>query len=179
MVHSFEEVASRELDDLYRQALFLSAGDRGEAEALLLDALAGSYRAYDGPRPGGGDPREWLQSRLVRRFLARRGGDAGPGKDRPVEMGRGLSRGVQVDEPPRADALDPAALFRAAGRIPPRARAAIWLVVFGRRAYDDAAEVLDATADELRDLVRHRHAFVAHVMEGGPESGEDGGEVAL
>ena len=177
MDHSFEEVAVREVDDLYREALFLGAGNEARAEALLLDTLARAFRVPAEARPGG-EARRWLQGRMVRRFLERAGAEPGAGENPEDAEGDAPFSPLEVEGRMRFDTVEPRALFDAAGRLPPRARAAIWLVVFGRWSYEEAAEILDAGRDELRNLLRYRHAFLVHLMksDGG---GHAGGEMAL
>ncbi|NIP57750.1 MAG: hypothetical protein GWM92_05930 [Gemmatimonadetes bacterium] len=173
MSQAFEKVAVREIDDLYRQALFLRAGDEVEAERLLLDALSRAFRNLGQERPDE-EPRRWFQRRMIRDFLAevKRAAAARPPLRWPW---RGPFSALEIGAASGPEGVDADALFRAAGRLPPPARAAIWLVVFARWSYAEAAEALGTNLDELRELMAYRHGFMADVMRtarAGPIDGE-------
>lgn len=173
MSHDFEKVAVQEIDDLYRQALFLRAGDEAEAERLLLDALSRAFRILRQERPDG-DPRRWFQRRMIRDFLSRANQTEAV---RPALRWpwRGPFSALEFDAKPGPEGVDADALFRAAGRLPSPARAAIWLVVFARWSYAEAAEALGTSLDEFRELLAYRHGFMADVMRragAGPIDGE-------
>ena len=71
--------------------------------------------------------------------------------------------------------IDPQALFMAAERVPPRARAALWLVIFRRWTYDDASRALDTDPGSLKDLLSYRHVLLTALMRGSSEqSGANG-----
>lgn len=162
MSRTFEEIAAREIDDLYREALFLSGGSEEEAEELLLRTFARSYRAFEqsGSDPG---PSRWLQGRLVTEFLERseeerplRAGWEGPYGDLELSAG-----------PPDPRALEAEALYEAAGEIPVGARAVLWLVLFGRWSYEEVEELLEIERSALRDLMRYRHVLLVEVLGAG------------
>lgn len=173
MSENIRDVAVREIDDLYRLALFLQAGDEEEAERLLLDALSRAVRILRDDRSEE-EPRRWLQRRMIRDFLAEAG--RAEALRSPVRWPwRGPFSALEIDTTTAPDEVDTAALFRAAGRLPPPARAAIWLVVFARWSYGETAEALGTDLDELRALLSYRHRFVADVLKhagAGPVDGE-------
>lgn len=169
---TLEERTIDELDDLYRGALFLCAGNASAAEALLVEtvttavpgAAAPSTAApsTDGAAPGGSSaPEPSLEGRLVRTFLA--GSKAG-------RWGSGLGKRSR-------SAPAPAALLAAAGEVPPAARAALWLVTVQRRSYSVAAERIGVDAQAFRLLLQHRGGFMAAASSfGGPGERRAGGE---
>ena len=65
---------------------------------------------------------------------------------------------------PGAVEIDPEALFGAAAKMPPLARAALWLVVFRRWSYDQASRVLGTDVDGLKGLLRYRQVLVTAVV---------------
>lgn len=164
---TFEEVATAEVDHLYRGALFLSGGDEEAAEGLLLWTLTRSFHAFRAAK-GVSDAARWLEGRLVDEFVA-----------------ASKAAGVDVDEVwmaspdrPRRQVgnVDARALAVAAARIPFRARAALWLVVLRRWKYEDAARSLGVSGSELKNLLKYRDALVGAVISGPSErNGTDGG----
>ncbi len=75
---------------------------------------------------------------------------------------------LEVPSPPLMQKveLDPFALHKAARRIPPRARAALWLVLLRRWKYSEASRVLETDLDDLKDLLGYRHLLLTAVLRG-------------
>lgn len=164
---TFEELATAEVDHLYQGALFLSGGDEDAAEGLLLWTLTRSFHAYRSAQKLV-DPARWLEGRLVDEFLSasRAAGldadQAWPGsQERPMRPVRGV---------------DSRALAFAAGRVPFRARAVLWLVVLRRWKYEDVAHTLGVSGDDVKNLLKYRDALVGAALGGaGERNGTDGG----
>ena len=155
MARTFEEMAGPELNHLYTGALFLAAGDVDVAEDLLVDTLTGAYvRATGVPAD---QPRRWLEGELVSTFCGGIDGSA-------VHAPRPIARPMVAEF---LDDVGADALFAAAGGVPPRARAALWLVMLQRWEYAEAAKALDVDRSRLLELLRHRDTLVAAVMRGG------------
>ena len=158
MSRTFEDITSGELDALYQGALFLSGGDIGGAERLLVDAVTLAFREHAAEAEPDAT-RRWLEARLVRAFL--RLERAGP---TPL-----------VDEPAGRPRVDPAVfesfaaddLFRAARRLPAWPRAILWLVLFRRWSYADAARVLDVDIDVVQDLLGYRDVLMREMIGSG------------
>lgn len=163
MPEAFEELAVREIDGLYHGALFLAAGDEAEAQDLLLEVMAGSFETY---RAGGGrdgDPARWLEGRLARLFLGEGADDHG----KLVAPGpREELFGPEARE--RLDGLRSRDLYRGARGVPERARAVLFLVLLRRWSYREAAKALEMRLEELKELLRYRHAFVAAILGNRP-----------
>jgi DNA-directed RNA polymerase specialized sigma24 family protein len=172
MHRTFEELAGQEIDGLYHGALFLKAGEEAAAEDLVLWTLTGAFQSF---RRGlsHSDASRWLEDKLVRAFLA---GEA-PAGEAPLDSEDGPIDGAEPVRFPSAvrAEIDPQALFMAAERVPPRARAALWLVIFRRWTYDDASRVLDTNRASLKDLLSYRHVLLTAIMRGSSEqSGANG-----
>lgn len=161
MSETFEELAGREVDGLFQGALFLRAGDERAAEDLLLWTLTRAFHAFR--EQGGGErPDRWLEGRLVHEFLA-------------LPRSPGGARAAPAEPTNRAGEVapvDPDALYRAAAEVPPRARAALWLVVLRRWTYEAAAGSLRTSIGELKDLLRYRHTLMSAVLK--PRNGRNG-----
>ena len=172
MHRTFEELAGQEIDGLYHGALFLKAGEEAAAEDLVLWTLTGASQSFRGDLSPS-DASRWLEDKLVRAFLA---GEA-PAGAAPLDAEDGPIDGaepVRVPSAVRAE-IDPQALFMAAERVPPRARAALWLVIFRRWTYDDASRALDTDPGRLKDLLSYRHVLLTALMRGSSEqSGANG-----
>ncbi|MBI4545847.1 MAG: hypothetical protein HY703_11675 [Gemmatimonadetes bacterium] len=155
--HSFEELAARELDALYQAALFLSAGNQAAAEELLLETLTRAFGVFhvleDDENAG-----LWLHGRLIQDYLGWAAAAAAPPTPEAQRPGR------RRREPPRNPASETKAMYRAAHVLPPDARAAIWLVIFRRWRYAEAATALGRGTEELRPLLQYRDAFLAEVV---------------
>ena len=124
MHRTFEELAGQEIDGLYHGALFLKAGEEAAAEDLVLWTLTGAFQSL---RRGlsHSDASRWLEDKRVRAFLA--GETPLDSEDGPIDG----AEPVRFPSAVRAE-IDPQALFMAAERVPPRAHAALWLVIFRR-----------------------------------------------
>ena len=177
MHRTFEELAGQEIDGLYHGALFLKAGEEAAAEDLVLWTLTGASQSF---RRGlsHSDASRWLEDRLVRAFLAGEApaGEAPAGAS-PLDSEDGPIDGAEPVRVPSAvrGEIDPQALFMAAERVPPRARAALWLVIFRRWTYDDASRALDTDPGSLKDLLSYRHVLLTALMRGSSEqSGANG-----
>ena len=161
MHHTFEELASREIDGLYQGALFLEAGGREAAEDLLLTTLTAAFHAFRNVGQGT-DAAGWLEGRMVEGYLS----------GIPLADLDGASV-EELDMPSPALTgrveVDPFALHKAAGRVPPRARAALWLVVLRRWKYADASRILGTDLHDLKDLLRYRHLLLTAVLRGPEE----------
>ena len=157
MAHTFEELATGELDGLYQGALFLTAGDERRAESLLVEALGRSFRAFSAS-DSLEDIRRWLEGKLVATYIARNIGRARGTEPAPWP-------GDRVD--PRVfDQLDAQGLHAAAAAVPWAARAALWLVLLRRWPYDDASLAMGVERQDLKDLLRHRHTLMGAILGG-------------
>jgi DNA-directed RNA polymerase specialized sigma24 family protein len=161
MHRTFEELASQEIDRLYQGALFLRAGEEQAAEELLLSTLTASFHVFRTVADDA-DPAQWLEGRMVQAYLA-----AIPGPD----MKDAFSEAAQTPASfsMRGVDVDPLVLCKAASSVPPRARAALWLVLLRRWSYADASQVLDADPQDLRSLLGYRHSLLTAVMSGTDE----------
>ena len=144
MHRTSEEHALREVDALYRGALFLVGGDRVEAETLLLAVVRRLARA--------GDWAPDAQDRTLVHELFNRGA--------MVSSARAFARSLGENAP-----TAPCSLFTAAGQIPPRPRAALWLVLVRRHSYARAASLMGMEAGEFRDLLTYRLSFMNGALE--------------
>lgn len=162
MSHTFEELAGEEVDGLFQGALFLQAGDEEAAEDLLLWTLTKAFHVFRETR-GGESPDRWLEGRLVHEFLALiPNGDSAP-RGHTAELDR-RSRHV--------GSVDPGVLHEAAGQVPARARAALWLVVLRRWSYEEASAALQTNTEDLKDLLRFRNTLMSAVFR--PRNGLNG-----
>jgi hypothetical protein len=132
MPHTFEELVGRDLDSLYRGALFLTGGHDAAAEDLLLGTFREAFHSYRTADVPAADAARWLEGCLAARAL--------------VEL-RGM-------EPPKIVPKQP--LYRGAAAVPVGARVALWLVLMRRWSYEAAGERLKVDRAGLRDLLRHR-----------------------
>jgi hypothetical protein len=148
MTRTIEDQVSLELDTLWQAALFLAGGEPRGAQSLLVDTVeaASDYHVGAAAMDGADDAVERF---MVRRFF-----------DRTPWLPRGGAR-----RPVRCFPDDVEALLRSAGSLPPRSRAALWLVVIRRKPYRDGAEILGVDREELRRLLEHRDALVAGAHE--------------
>ena len=169
MHHTFEELASREIDRLYQGALFLKAGEGEAAEDLLLATLTGAFHAFRNLEQGT-DAARWLEGRMVQGYLS-----AIPEAD----LGGTSVEGIEIESPPVLGKVevDPLALHRAAEGVPPRARAALWLVVLRRWGYAEASRILGTDLNDLKDLLRYRHLLLTAVLRGPEERNGTKGNV--
>lgn len=166
MHQTLEELAAQHIDGLYRGALFLNAGEKPPAEDLVLWTLTGAFEEFRQIEEGGG-VEHWLDGRLVAVFLARGVSDSTDDGSTDAFSGGDFSTDdvSENSEPPTGSLeIDREALFRAAARMPPLARAAIWLVLFRRWSYDEASNVLDTGLDGLKDLLLYRHVLLAALV---------------
>lgn len=175
MHQTFEEFVGLHLDGLYHGALFLNAGEEPLAEDLVLWTLTGAFQEFRQIEEESASE-QWLEGRLVKVFLARNGSgsthsvsNGGVGADDRVGnvmwSHESASGGVEIDDD---------ALFRAAVHMPPSARAAVWLVVFRRWSYGEAANVLGTDVDGLKDLLGYRQLLLnAVVRRSGDRTGTD------
>lgn len=150
MTRALEEQLGTELDALWQAALFLSGGDDRRAEAMLVDTVSSASDDYSGALEWDAAP-DLLEQYLVRRFFQ----SSPPLGARPVPGG-------ERDLP--AARLDVDTLLEDAGAIPPRPRAALWLVIVRRKSYAEAAEILDIEGEALQRLLQYRDAFMAQTF---------------
>ena len=159
MRETVEEFTGRHIDGLYHGALFLNGGEEPAAEDLVLWTLTGALQEFRQIGKGSASER-WIERKLVEVFLARTvpadDGSSGDGFSVDAPASHGPSSGVVE--------IDPGALFGAAAKMPPLARAAIWLVVFRRWPYGEASSVLGTDVDGLKDLLRYRQVLVTAVV---------------
>ncbi len=162
MSQTFEELAGKEVDGLFQGALFLQAGDEVAAEDLLLWTLTKAFHVFR--ETGGGEsPDQWLEGRLVHEFLGLL----------PKSDAAAQALAAELESPPQhVGTVDPGALHEAAGRVPARARAALWLVVLRRWTYEEASAALHTNTEELEDLLRFRHTLMSAVLK--PRNGRNG-----
>jgi DNA-directed RNA polymerase specialized sigma24 family protein len=134
MPHTFEELAGREIDGLFRGSLFLTGGREAAAEELLLWTVRRAFHAF---RRGENheDFERWLDARLAQEFLE--------------VVGRLGTEEEQLES----------ALYRATADMPPRARVALWLVLLRRWRYEETSALLGSTAEDLKELLSHRQAL--------------------
>ena len=162
MSQTFEELAGREVDGLYQGALFLQAGDEAAAEDLLLWTLTRAFHVFR--EKGDSDVSDqWLEGRLVHEFVALLPKSAQthqPGPPAPTYKSETVGE------------VDPSTLHYAAGLVPARARAALWLVVLRRWSYENASRLLRTNTNELKDLLRFRHSLMSAVLN--PRNGRNG-----
>ncbi len=138
MPQTFEELVGRELDLLYRGALFLTGGGEAAAEDLLVDTLRGAFHTYRSAHVAEGDSQRWLEGCLAQKALILLKG-AGP-------------PGTTVSK-----------LYDAAADMPIGPRVAIWLVLMRRWSYAAAADRLQVDREGLRELLKHRQRLVAAI----------------
>ncbi|MBI4408572.1 MAG: hypothetical protein HY561_02610 [Gemmatimonadetes bacterium] len=156
---TYEELVAAEISGLYQGGLWLSAGDEGAAEDLVLATVVrglGPFAAL----PAAHDPARWLEGRLAREFADRHGSGA---QARVAAAPTSLSPAALE----RLRAIDAQALHRAAALLPPAARAALWLVVLRRWRYADAAAALGIDVEELKRLLSYRQALLVALLRGG------------
>lgn len=158
MRETLEEFAGRHIDGLYHGALFLNGGEEASAEDLVFWTLTGTFQEFRKIGEGSKSER-WIEGKLVEVFLAR----SVSGDDGSTD-GEGLDTSANGGPSPGAVEIDPEALFGAAAKMPPLARAAIWLVVFRRWSYDQASRVLGTDVDGLKGLLRYRQVLVTAVV---------------
>lgn len=152
MSKTFEEVATPELDGLYQGALFLTGGDERGAERLLITSITSAFARHT----SGDVDAPLLEDNLVRTFLVTVSHDH-PERDR-VEVGGSEGKVEALED------LSPAEVFSAAALLPPRGRAAIWLVTFLRRSYADAGRVLRLDRAGVVALLAHNETLRAAVV---------------
>lgn len=172
MHQTFEEFVGQHIDGLYHGALFLNAGEEPPAEDLVLWTLTGAFQEFRQMKEeSASEP--WLEGKLVDVFLARTasgstaGGSIGDGSADDGSTDALSGEDLSADMPSTGDGsveIDPDALFRAAVHMPPLARAAVWLVVFCRWTYGEAANGLGADVDGLKDLLRYRQVLLKAVV---------------
>ncbi len=160
MRETLEEFSGRHIDGLYHGALFLNGGEELSAEDLVLWTLTGAFQEFRQLEEGSATER-WIERKLVEVFLAR----TVPGDDESTD-GVGSSADGAVTRGPSSGAMeiDPEALFGAAAKMPPLARAAIWLVVVRRWSYGEASSVLGTDVEGLKDLLRYRQVLVTALV---------------
>jgi len=138
---TFEERVGQALDELYPGALFLAGGREDAAERLLVRTLRYAFRGFHG-QPEGIDVDRWLEGLLAKEAL-------GSGSSIDSEVGGPGSRSP---------------LLVAAGLIPPRPRVALWLILFRRWSYSEAADALGADLDAIREYMVFRDSLISALM---------------
>jgi len=161
---TFEEFAGQYIDGLYHGALFLNGGVAPPAEDLVLWTLTGAFQDFR--QIGEGTALEaWIEGRLVEVFLARsaRSTDDGSTDALPADTSRADVPWSQ-EASSGAVEIDGEALLRAGEKLPPRARAAIWLVLFRRWSYGEASRVLETDVEGLKGLLQYRQVLLTAVV---------------
>ena len=160
MGETLEEFTGRHIDGLYHGALFLNGGEEPPAEDLVLWTLTGAFQEFRQIQDGSATER-WIERKLVEVFLART--VVGDYESTDAD---GFSVDAPASSGPSSGAveIDPEALFGAAAKMPPLARAAIWLVLFRRWSYGEASSVLGTDVEGLKDLLRYRQVLVTAVV---------------
>lgn len=158
MHRTFEELASQEIDGLYQGALFLKAGEGEAAEVLLLSTLTSAFHAFRKVEQGT-DAARWLEGRMVQAYLS--------AVTEPDSDGASIEELAVPSPSPMASVdVDPWALHKAVRAVPPRARAALWLVLLRRWKYAEASRVLDTDLNDLKALLGYRHLLLTAVLRG-------------
>jgi len=147
MPKTYEQTVGQELDTLYQGALFLSGGNRKEAEWLLIGTVVGAFPAEGAGRP---DITRWLEAQLASRFLGS-----------TVAPPPAPTRTADIESMPDIRADD---LFRAVAAVPSWARAALWLVLLREWSYAEAGEALGVSIETIRRMLDYRHLLVREVL---------------
>ncbi|MDA0328144.1 MAG: hypothetical protein O2958_03955 [Gemmatimonadetes bacterium] len=155
MSRTFEELAGTELDALYQGALFLAGGNPRGAEELLVNAVTLAFKEHERDA-GPNEIRRWLEARLVRSFLRHL-------REGPLVLPEDTARRVALD-PVTFESLGSTELFAAAAVLPPRPRAALWLVLLRRWSYADAASILEVDVADLEKLLGYRDVLMREIM---------------
>jgi DNA-directed RNA polymerase specialized sigma24 family protein len=151
MTHTFEELAATELDALYQGALFLRAGDPGEAELLLIEAVAQAFKKR-AMQPASASMQRWLERCLVQALLRQESDSVGTPSPATSSAGH--------REAPSVGDVSPGQLYAAAEPIPPLARAALWLVILRRWTYADATDAVGVETHDIHLLLSHRETLL-------------------
>lgn len=168
MRHSFEELIGRELDRLYRAAIFLSGNRKDRAERLLKTAALGAFQEYEAREGTPGRADRWLDEHLARTFLrtelARKthAGQPPRGPRRVDGVAEGDEAGTRFLTSNRTFELG--ALARAAAPLSPEHRVAFWLAVVERRSYGDVGEILRAPKEQVAGWIREGHRIIVREL---------------
>lgn len=143
------------MDALYQGALFLSCGDAGTAEDLVVDTVMLAFQEHAAES----DPertRRWFEARLVRAFLRR--------SERSVQSAPVAAVERTKLDPDAFEGLGSDDLFEAASILPPGPRAALWLVLLRRWGHHDAARVLGVDDAKLQRLLEYRDLLMKRLL---------------
>lgn len=154
MEQTFEEIVSRELGRLFSAALFMCGGNIARAQNGIVDALGRAASEYP---PFLEDVPEWLEERVVLFCLESAAQERLPHASTPRGFPGGMTEAALRP-------VEPERFYAAASRLPPAARAVVWLVMFRRRAYGDVAALLGISRDELLQLLESRDAFLSELL---------------
>lgn len=165
MPRTFEERIAEEIDALYQGALFLEAGHRPAAEALVVETARRAFREH-GSSHAEGSLGRWLQGWLVRAFLDTERPTAGGRDAAPVDTGALDHAHLQAVSRDR--------FFEAAGKVAATSRAAIWLVLLARWSYSDTAEMIGVEKEDLGELLDARTVLMQELAREIPGPGADG-----
>jgi DNA-directed RNA polymerase specialized sigma24 family protein len=160
---TFEQLVSSRLSALYAGARFLAAGSEGAAEELLADGLVKASSRFG---TWAWDP-AGLERALVEEAVAGwRGALPGWKDTQPAPLPDALANQLPpaVDVAAMLESAPIDSFYRAAVALPPRARAAIWLVVLERWTYDDVAKLLKVDREELLHLLSWRQVLLDSVL---------------
>ena len=164
MAGSFEETIGRELDALYRAALFFCGGNGERAERVLTSAVLSAFLSWRSS--GGSTPTlEGVERHLARIIVKEAHRRHEAGRERVGRLWRSshLRRASGADtagEEPNLEVLMQAALDLEAP-----ARIAFWYAVLGRRDYAGIGGILACTPREVARLVHDGHQAM-HVSLG-------------
>ncbi len=157
-------VASREVDDLYRQHggdvyryAYAVLGNHADAEDVTQTTFLNAYRALaQGVRPR--KPSNWLltiaSNAIKQRFRQERS------RPRQVELDDQLAGSESTDEGPSIGEL-----LTALSKIPPHQRQAIVLREFEGRTYAEIADILGVTTTALETLLFRARRSLAEELE--------------
>jgi RNA polymerase sigma factor (sigma-70 family) len=157
-------LASREVDDLYRQHggevyryAYAVLGNHADAEDVTQTTFLNAYRALEqGVRPR--KPSNWLltiaSNAIKQRFRQEQA------RPRQVELDERMAGSEPSDEGPSIGEL-----LAALSKIPPQQRQAIVLREFEGRTYSEIAEILGVTTSALETLLFRARRSLAEELE--------------
>lgn len=159
------QLASREIDDLYRAHLgevyryaFAVLGNRADAEDITQTTFLNAYRALEqGVRPR--KPSNWLltiaSNAIKQRFRQEQA------RPRQVELDDRIAHpSVEDDDGPTVGEL-----LTALSKIPPQQRQALVLREFEGRSYAEIAEILSVTTSALETLLFRARRSLAEELQ--------------
>jgi len=159
MAGTFEETVGRELDALYRAALFFCGGNGERAERVLTSAVLSAFLSWRSS--GGSTPAlEGVERHLARIIMKEAHRRPEGGRERLGRLWRfsHLRRASGADTAGEEPSLE--VLMQAALDLEAPARIAFWYAVLERRDYAGIGGILACTPREVARLVRDgQHAM--------------------